>query len=1034
MGPPSCGPLLWSAAFGAVGDSKHDDTQAIRLALKECDEVLLPAGKTFYTGPLNLTSNQVFVVDGTLLASADPADYPMVAPLISYGWSIDSNCFPYPIPEIVPGALNFQSIINSYNTSNVTVTGSGIIDGHGEPWWARCTKCHYKPPIGEWPNANSSCLEAGRPMLLQFTFVTGLNVFGTSNIRIKDLVILAPMNTIGNTDGIDISSSRDAIIENIVIKNSDDGICMNSGAWEFGMNLAIPTENVLVRNITCPAGGRGGFRVGIQPGGVRNITYRDSVLLGERGLSLLGAVGGGGFIHDVLFDNITNPHGISFSNYARTTDSEAAPNNRFVPKPPLNCINCVDPFCAAMANGSTCPNVTFTGGTQCGPKPPTPPKACPAKAHGGFVPWVREAHVSNVYGQIPRPFNRSSPGLPFLGLFGTADGCQSACEALSNCTQYSWSLDVPEFERHCYGSQSLERAPAPAPVPVMRYGCKRNATDQFGSVLRFPWPKLRNYFALSFLAAFAFYSAASEQQILWENKNKPTDPRCDSLKWLVLFTSCGMVGLVVQKYNLMLKEQKALGMITNDVQLWDCHLTRWMMWEMLFNLLCAPPYMHYEWAFLVGSKEHQVFAYYTLDVIMTIVISCRIYHNVPIFLHLFRKTSTASKMYAHEHQVNLGWLYNCKVILESRPLLFVGVVNFYLCAFFAYACWVFERGYCAYWVDQYFDAEITERCSLDRINRSGDIGDSYWHMMNMMTTLGNSTAPLTFFGRVVSTIGLVCGLSILALLLHATTEHMKFTPFEKRTYQTLLKHNHRIAGYAKAAQLIEAAWLRFAARGNAWLKVHNRREQKIAAAHFAKQQQRFRDHRKEGWQTVLLPTEHELTTLELSRAISLSGEKNQEAIEGVKTDLKMRVAKIEKKLDTRLMALEGLMSSRFELMSAALEEIMIRGDDDGGGNRDGRNAPTLRNTAQVARIVQQFYKEHNPKMVGAVPDILSKYKNQEDKLLKKLAKQYKTEIPAHILDAGAKGVGGDGAGGGGEAGSDGGEGGTEDGSSEEETY
>merc|ERR1712216_471591 len=104
-----------SAAFGAVGDSKHDDTQAIRLALKECDEVLLPAGKTFYTGPLNLTSNQVFVVDGTLLASADPADYPMVAPLISYGWSIDSNCFPCPIPEMVPGALNFQSIINSYN-------------------------------------------------------------------------------------------------------------------------------------------------------------------------------------------------------------------------------------------------------------------------------------------------------------------------------------------------------------------------------------------------------------------------------------------------------------------------------------------------------------------------------------------------------------------------------------------------------------------------------------------------------------------------------------------------------------------------------------------------------------------------------------------------------------------------------------------------------------------------------------------------------------------------------------------------------
>ena len=184
--------------------------------------------------------------------------------------------------------------------------------------------------------------------------------------------------------------------------------------------------------------------------------------------------------------------------------------------------------------------------------------------------------------------------------------------------------------------------------------------------------------------------------------------------------------LRLRRNRLMLLQEKYLHMIPDDVQLWDCHLTKWMLWEMAFNVLCAPPHFHAEYKFLVGSKEHQVYAYYTLDVIMTIIISCRIYHNVPVFLFFFRKTSTASKMYAHEHKVNLGWLYNCKVILEENPLLFVAVVNFYLCAFFAYACWVFERGYCAFWVDQYFDTEIAERCALDRINRSGDIGDAYW--------------------------------------------------------------------------------------------------------------------------------------------------------------------------------------------------------------------------------------------------------------------------------------------------------------------
>eukprot|EP01050_Picozoa_sp_SAG11_P005014 SAG11_NODE_337_length_10541_cov_14.862574_3_plen_216_part_00 len=127
-----------------------------------------------------LAVGQALIVDGTLLASTNVADYPLVAPLASYGWSIDSNCFPYGVPEFVPGALNYQSIINSWNTSNITISGLGVVDGQGQTWWERCTRCHYEPPIGDWPHANASCLEAGRPMLLQFTFVDELSVSGES--------------------------------------------------------------------------------------------------------------------------------------------------------------------------------------------------------------------------------------------------------------------------------------------------------------------------------------------------------------------------------------------------------------------------------------------------------------------------------------------------------------------------------------------------------------------------------------------------------------------------------------------------------------------------------------------------------------------------------------------------------------------------------------------------------------------------------------------------------------------------------------
>jgi len=135
---------------------------------------------------------------------------------------------------------------------------------------------------------------ASRPKLLEFQFVTGLAVHGepgapltlkdspfwtltpsySQNIHVHDLVILAPMDRIGNTDGVNLDSCRNAVVENLRINNSDDGVCMKSGLDGFGMNLAIPTENVLVRNITCTAGGRCGFAIGSEmSGGVRNVTW-----------------------------------------------------------------------------------------------------------------------------------------------------------------------------------------------------------------------------------------------------------------------------------------------------------------------------------------------------------------------------------------------------------------------------------------------------------------------------------------------------------------------------------------------------------------------------------------------------------------------------------------------------------------------------------------------------------------------------------------------------------------------------------------
>lgn len=97
--------------FGAHGDGHSLDHAPLQAALTACDEVLLPAGGVFLSGPLNLTSNQRLDVQGVLLASMDPRDYPLVAPVLGYGWSDDMNCFPPGMEphKIVPGALRYAS-------------------------------------------------------------------------------------------------------------------------------------------------------------------------------------------------------------------------------------------------------------------------------------------------------------------------------------------------------------------------------------------------------------------------------------------------------------------------------------------------------------------------------------------------------------------------------------------------------------------------------------------------------------------------------------------------------------------------------------------------------------------------------------------------------------------------------------------------------------------------------------------------------------------------------------------------------------
>jgi hypothetical protein len=64
-------------------------------------------------------------VDGTLLASQDKRAYPLIAPVLGYGWSNDENCFPPDAAphKIVIGRLRYAPIVGAFHASNGSSAG-----------------------------------------------------------------------------------------------------------------------------------------------------------------------------------------------------------------------------------------------------------------------------------------------------------------------------------------------------------------------------------------------------------------------------------------------------------------------------------------------------------------------------------------------------------------------------------------------------------------------------------------------------------------------------------------------------------------------------------------------------------------------------------------------------------------------------------------------------------------------------------------------------------------------------------------------
>ncbi len=269
-------------AFGARGDGDTLDRVPIDRAIEQCGAagggiVYLPPGR-FLSGTVVLQSNVCLYLEAgaTLLGSKNLADYS-----------------PRPGPAL-RGDANQKHLIFARDAENVGLAGPGRIDGQGPAFWVPSGRT-VPAPQDSWRDVATydwKPLDRASP-LLEFYNCTNLrledvrieNASGWTlrptqceNVFIRGITIKNPV--IGpNTDGIDLTCSRNVFISDCLIDTGDDAICLKSES-PYGGEPRV-SKNITITNcvLTCCCNG---LKFGTASrSGFENIAFFNSVIFNE---------------------------------------------------------------------------------------------------------------------------------------------------------------------------------------------------------------------------------------------------------------------------------------------------------------------------------------------------------------------------------------------------------------------------------------------------------------------------------------------------------------------------------------------------------------------------------------------------------------------------------------------------------------------------------------------------------------------------------------------------------------------------------
>lgn len=310
--------------YGASSDGKILCTSAIQLAIDDAASAgggCIKFEKGVYlTGSIYLKSNvELDISEGVELRGVrSEKAYPEI-------WSRVAG-----IEMYWPSAL-----INICNQKNVKITGNGLINGQGEYWWNKYWgedkqggMCKQYAEKGLRWVVDYDCKRPRNLLALNSSQIVIENVsltrspFWNVHICYCNEVEVNGLNIYNNkgpsTDGIDIDSSSNVLVENCSIECNDDNICVKSGRDADGLRVNRPSENIVIRN--CTLGDGEGVTIGSETsGGIHNVEIYNIKENGTRyGFRLKSAKTRGGLIenikvHHMEMINVENPFSFRFN-------------------------------------------------------------------------------------------------------------------------------------------------------------------------------------------------------------------------------------------------------------------------------------------------------------------------------------------------------------------------------------------------------------------------------------------------------------------------------------------------------------------------------------------------------------------------------------------------------------------------------------------------------------------------------------------------------------------------------------------------